>query len=168
MVLPQKLLHLMVTVSLYKFWGVIRKLRTSTFVWNVHRLRISLNRGGGNFLKIFSNFADAPYEILESPSSKKIRGEPLLDEGQISSSYYLKQILSSPNKVEVKRMSREELEDLVLCKVAQVLLHDTEEGKYRMKIMGLEKQRDRLKDRVIALGKQVRFLNSNTFWYIVK
>ncbi|OXA63835.1 Activating transcription factor 7-interacting protein 1 [Folsomia candida] len=98
---------------------------------------------------------DAPYEILESPSSKKIRGEPLLDEGQISSSYYLKQILSSPNKVEVKRMSREELEDLVLCKVAQVLLHDTEEGKYRMKIMGLEKQRDRLKDRVIALGKQV-------------
>lgn len=55
----------------------------------------------------------------------------------------------------VKRMTRAELEDFVMAKIVQILLYETEEGKFKRKIMELENHKEMLKSRVDTLNKQV-------------
>jgi hypothetical protein len=69
-------------------------------------------------------------------------------------------LLSMENKENLvqgmKRMSRKELEDLVLVKMVEALIKHSEAGKFRTKMLEMQISKDKMQQRVTHLQKQVK------------
>lgn len=55
----------------------------------------------------------------------------------------------------VHLLSRKELEELILAKIVEVLLKETEAGKCRRQVADLQKQKDKLQEQISHLCKEV-------------
>lgn len=56
---------------------------------------------------------------------------------------------------QVRRMSRKDLEDLVLTKTVEAISKHSEVGKYRTKILEFELHKEKLQNKVVQLLTQV-------------